>query len=193
MICALACHIDDFYRTAEFCERLCRVPQLCTLNSTIALVRRRHEDAVMWGRLAAQRSPTDSRAHGFLGMMLLYDGCLEEALSSMKLAMRHSPYPEVYLYYYQAVINLWMGKLDKALHLAVENEWLEYDESYSTAYLAAVYGMRGEYGKARQTVARLRETSPAFGLHNIRHSELYREEDRLLKLINVLTDAGLQA
>lgn len=167
------------------------LPQLCTLNATIALLHRNHAEAVMWGIRATQRSPVDSRAHGFLGMMQLYDGRLEEALASMKLAMRHSPYPEVYLYYYQAVIHLWMGQLDKALHLAVENEWLEYDEAYSSAYLAAVYGMRGEHEKAQQTVTRLRELNPGFGLRNIRHSEIYREEQRLQQLVNLLAEAGL--
>lgn len=173
-------------------ERLApELPQLFTLKSTIALLHRNFDDAVKWGSLAAQRAPGDSRAHGFLGMMQIYDGQMEQALISIKLAMRHSPYPSVYLYYYQAIIYLWMGQSDRALHFAEENQWLEKDEPYSTAYLAAIFAKRGEVRKAHETVARLREINPGFGLRNIRHSELYREDDRLQQLVSALAEAGL--
>jgi TolB-like protein/tetratricopeptide (TPR) repeat protein len=188
---------DALARAEDVVARLRKLapdlPQLYTLNATIALVQRRHEDAVMWSTRAAQRSPTDGRAQGFLGMMQLYDGRLEEALTSIKLAFRHSPYPEAYLYYYLAIIHLWMGQLDKALQNAIENDKIENGEPHSTAYLAAVFAMRGERVEARQTVVRLRELNPGFSLRNIRHSELYREEDRLQRLIGVLAEAGLPA
>ena len=165
--------------------------QLCTLKSCVAFVRGRHDDALHWGAVAADRSPSDSRAHGFLGMFQIYANQLQAASASFRLAMRHCPYPEVYLYYYPAIIHMWLGQFDKALEYALENQRLEGDEPYSAAYLAAVYGFRGEKQKAADVVRKLIEATPTFGLRNIRHSELYKDTARLDQLIDALRTAGL--
>jgi hypothetical protein len=165
--------------------------QLCTLKSCVAFVRGRHDEALRWGAVAAERSPSDSRAHGFLGMFQIYAGQLQAALASFKLSIRHCPHPEDYLYYYPAIIHMWLGQFDRALEYALENQRLEGDEPFSAAYLAAVYGFSGEKQKAADVVRKLIEATPTFGLRNIRHSELYRDTTRLDRLIDVLRTAGL--
>ena len=164
---------------------------LCTQKSSIAFVRGQHDEALRWGAMAAERSPGDTRAHGFLGMFQIYAGQLPAALASFKLAMRHCPYPEVYLFYYPGIIHMWLGEYDKALDYVLENQRLEGDEPYSAAYVAAVHGLRGEEHKAAEIVRKLLEATPSFGLRNIRHSELYKDTTRLDRLIDVLQKAGL--
>lgn len=166
--------------------------QLFTLRSAISFVKHAHAEAVSWGTEAVKRSPSDSRAHGFLGMFLVYDGQLQSALSAIKLGIRHCPFPESYLPYYQAIIYMWLGQLDRALDLALNNRKLEPAEPYAAAYLAAVHGLRGDSRAAAQAVAALREATPSFGIRNIRHSELYRDPARLARIVEVLAAAGLE-
>lgn len=165
--------------------------QLYTLKSAIAFVHGKHDEAVKWSAMAVERSPSDSLAHGFLGMFQIYDGQLPAALAAMKLAIRHCPYPDAYLYYYPAIIHMWLGQLDKALDYALENVRLEGDEPHSAAYLAAIHGLRGEHLEAERAVRKLLEATPAFGLRNIRYSELYRDGTYLERLLGVLRKAGL--
>jgi TolB-like protein len=167
------------------------LPQLFTLRSYSAYLRRDHDGAVNWGREAVRRAPGDSRAQGFLGMFQIYAGDMQGALVSFTHAMRHSPYPEDYLHYYLALVHIWLGNLDKALEHALEAERREPGEPYSAAFVAAARGFRGEDRHAKEAVGRLLEATPSFSLRNIRHSELYRDASYLERFCDVLRKAGL--
>ncbi len=165
--------------------------QLFTLKSCIAFLHGQHDEAIRLGAMSVSRSPSDSRANGFLGMFQMYAGDLLAAQVSMQLASRHSPIRPTYLYYYPALIHMWLGHHDKALELALENSRLQLSEAYTQACLAAVHMFRGETGDAKRAVASLLDTTPAFSCANIRYSELYRDPSQLDRLVAALRAAGL--
>jgi hypothetical protein len=69
--------------------------------------------------------------------------------------------------------------------------WREPGEPYSAALTAAAHSVRGEADKAAAAVARLLDATPSFSLRNIRHSELYRDPERLERYCGWLRKAGL--
>lgn len=165
--------------------------QLFTLKSCIAFLQGQHDEAIRLGAVSVSRSPSDSRANGFLGMFQMYAGELLDAQVSMQLASRHSPIRQTYLYYYPALIHMWLGHHDKALELALENSRLQLNEGYTQACLAAVHMFRGETGDARRAVSSLLDTTPQFSCANIRYSELYRDPSQRDRLVAALRAAGL--
>lgn len=165
--------------------------QLFMLKSCAAFLRRQHDEALRWGEAATLRAPGDSRAHGFLGMFQIYAGDIDGALVSIKQAMHRSPKPEVYLHYYLGIIHMWRGEYGRALDQALENQRQRDRGPYAASLVAAVRWLRGEQAEARAAIAGLREATPSFGLRNLRHSELYRDEAYLTRLATMLTAAGL--
>jgi TolB-like protein len=165
--------------------------QLFMLKSCAAFLKRHYDDALGWGREATLRAPGDSRAHGFLGMFQIYAGDIDGALVSVTQAMQRSPRPEVYLHYYLGMIQMWRGELGKALEHALDNQRQRDPSPYAASLIAAIRGLRGEQAEARAAVAALREATPSFGIRNIRHSELYRDEGHLTRLATILAAVGL--
>jgi tetratricopeptide (TPR) repeat protein len=124
-------------------------------------------------------------------MFQIYAGDVRGALASFLHAKRHSPHPEVYLFYYLGLIHMWLGEHDLALEYARETLRQEPDEPYSAALVAAILGFRGETSKATEAISKLLKATPSFSLRNIRHSELYRDGTYLERLMTVLRAAGL--
>ena len=161
------------------------------LRGTIAILRGQHDEAVELCKKAVDLAPSDFRALGFLGQFYLYAGEAEKAAMTLKTAMRLNPHRESWLTYYVTLANLWMGNLAAALESAKLHLQQEPDEPYGLMYLAVVYGFLEQKGKARATVAQLKERFPAFGIKNVVLSEHYKDRGKLERIVNILRDAGL--
>ena len=161
------------------------------LRGTIAILRGQHDEAVGLCKKAVELAPSDFRALGFLGQFYMYVGEAEKAAMTLKTAMRLNPHRESWLTYYVTLANLWMGNSVAALESAELYLQQEPDEPYGLMYLAVVYGFLEQNGKAKETVAQLKERFPAFGIKNVLLSEHYKDRERLDRIVNILRVAGL--
>jgi TolB-like protein/two-component SAPR family response regulator len=161
------------------------------LRGVTTLMRGQHDEAIRLCKKAVDLAPSDFRALGFLGQFYMYVGEAEKSAITLKTAMRLNPHRESWLTYYFTLANLWMGNFATALESAELYLQQEPDEPYGFMYLAVVYGFQEQNGKAAATVALLKEKFPAFSIKNVLLSEHYKDREKLDRIVNVLTRAGM--
>ena len=161
------------------------------LKSLIAFMRDQHDEAIRFCGRAVNLAPSDYKPLGFLGQFYLYAGEAEKAAMTLKTAMRLNPHRESWLTYYVTLANLWTGNFAAALESAELYLQQEPDEPYGLMYLAVVCGFLEQNGRAKETVAQLKERFPAFGIKNVILSERYKEQEKLDRIVTILRTAGL--
>ncbi len=162
------------------------------LKGALAYVLDRHEEAISHGQRGVDLAPGDPRALGFLGMIFMFAGEPEKAFPHLKSAMMVTPKSDSWIRYYLTLANLWSGQDAAALQSAEFYVQQEPDEPCGFMYLAAIHQMQSRHVDSAAAIARLREISHAFGLANVRRSEHYKEPEKLKKLLNALSRAGLE-
>jgi tetratricopeptide (TPR) repeat protein len=162
-----------------------------TLRGMIAFLRDQLDAAIDFSQKAVELAPSDFRALTYLGQCYVYAGTPEKALTTLKTAARLKPYRESWLTYYITLSHLWIGNLAAALESAELYLHQEPDEPYGLMYLAVVYGFLEQNGKARESVAQLKERFPAFSIRNVLLSERYKNQEQLDRILSVLRAAGL--
>jgi Flp pilus assembly protein TadD len=151
----------------------------------------RFEEAIAHAEKAVRAWPTDARNHMFLGIMLMYDGDVNASSIALRESLRLSPFPEPSVHYFLGIAEFWRGRLDQAREQARRHTSIEPLEPYGLAYEAVILSASGQQVEARSRIERLSSAAPSFGLHNLRRSERYRDQERLTQLLVVLADLGL--
>ncbi len=161
------------------------------LRSGIALLRDQHDEAVRLCEKAVDLAPSDLHTVAFLGIVYVFAGESDKAVTALNAAMRISPHYPTWLSYNLAKANLWMGNFVVAQEAAETYLQQQPDEPYAYVLVATINGLQQREEEATRVVAQLREKFPAFGIKNIILSQRYKEREKLDRVIGVLRRAGL--
>ena len=166
---------------------------LCTAYLAYTyLLKDQHEKAIKEGKRAVGLCPNSADAHNFLGIIYYYAGNYENAISSLKKAIRLNPIPPSwYLYalgyayrdtglYKEAVIEL------KKVLLKLPNDLR------ANVGLAATYALSGDNKKAQTIVEEIHKINPGFTLKNFAKTLHYKHEKDRKMVIDALHAAGLR-
>jgi len=161
------------------------------LKGGIALLRRRHEDAVAYCEKAASLAPSDSHNMGFLGIVYRFTGQSEKAVSAMKSSIRLSPHTPAWQIYHLAVAYLWVGSYTLAQNYLETYVRTEPDDPFGYVYLALVASFQGKDAEAAKIMSNLKDDFPNFGSINVTAGEPYKEGHKLDQVLAILSKAGL--
>jgi adenylate cyclase len=166
-------------------------PDAHAVAGLIAVIRRRHEDALSYGERAVELGPNIADCYGMLAATLVYCGRPDEALGRIERAMRLSPfYPDWYLGIAGLVYRA-LGRFDEAIAADKERLARNPDNIFSDFRLAAIYEQTGRHDEACSHVAQALRKHPHLNLRQIRVSEVYRDEAQLDAYLDLLRAAGM--
>jgi adenylate cyclase len=161
------------------------------LRGAIALLRRRHDDAVAYCEKAVSLAPSDSHNMGFLGIVYRFAGQSEKAVSALKSALRLSPHNPAWQIYHLAVAYLWAGSYTPAQNYLETYVRTEPDEPFGYVYLALTASLQGNDADAVKIMSTLKDSFPNFGSANVIVGEPYKEGHKLDRVLAILSNAGL--
>jgi len=156
-----------------------------------AVMERRHEEALAFHRRAVELAPSDAYCAAGLGHTQVYAGDFPDAIASLKISQRLSPYGINWAIYYLAFAYIWSGDLEQgrshaALYLAREPQ-----EPYAYLLAAIAEAAAGRPDTARDHIAQLLARHPETTCAGFAHAQFYRDPERLRQLVAWLRDAGL--
>ena len=128
---------------------------------------------------------------GSLKGLTVTPGDFPDAIASLKISQRLSPYGINWAIYYLAFAYIWSGDLEQgrshaALYLAREPQ-----EPYAYLLAAIAEAAAGRPGTARDHIAQLLARHPETTCAGFAHAQFYRDPERLRQLVAWLRDAGL--
>jgi tetratricopeptide (TPR) repeat protein len=161
------------------------------MSGGIAFLRDRHDEAIHLCQKAVDLAPSDAWASGFLGIVCIYGGESEKAVTALKTAMRLSPHHPSWYTYHFALANLWAGDLATAQQAAESYRETEPDDPFGYINLATIYGFQARESDAAALISELRTRFPEFGTRDIVLAKRYREREKLERQLDALRRAGL--
>jgi TolB-like protein len=160
-------------------------------KGSIALIERRHEEALGFHRRAVELAPSDAYCAAALGMTQVYIGGVQGAIASLKTSLRLSPYGINWAIYYLAFAYLWLGDLEQARSDAALYLGREPQEPFAYLLSAITDAAAGRSNAARDHVTALLGKHPEMTCAAFAHAQFYRDPERLRRLVAWLKDAGL--
>jgi TolB-like protein/DNA-binding SARP family transcriptional activator len=157
----------------------------------IAIIERRHDEALKFHRRAVELAPGDAECAAVLGMTQIYVGDFQGAVASLKSSQRLSPYSINWAIYYLGFAHLWLGDLEQARSDAALYLRREPQEPYAYLLSAIVEAAAGRSDNARDQVSALLGEHPELTCANFAYAQFYRDPARLRILLAWLKDAGL--
>lgn len=168
-----------------------------TALGTAHLMRREHDLAIAEARAAIRFQPGDADAHSYLGFYLHWAGPCEEAIESVRTAMRlnpqfsHSGRFQVFIGFAQFTAGLYADSAKTFEELLEERGVHGVLGITVLAYLAACYSGLGRDQAARQTIERLLEYKPDASISTVSYLHLYKNQDDTERIQSAVRRAGL--
>jgi len=160
-------------------------------KGTIALMERRHDEALVFHRRAVELAPSDAYCAAVLGMTQVYIGDFKGAIASLKASLRLSPYGINWAIYYLVFAYLWLGDLERARSDAALYLAREPQDPYAYLLSAIADAAAGLSVAARDHITALLSKHPEMTCAAFAHAQFYRDPERLRRLMALLRDAGL--
>ena len=168
------------------------LPNARRLQGFIYLMKRQYDEAIVEQERTVTLNPNWADAHAFLGMALVFACRPEEAIESLKKAIRLNPVPPSYYFVklgrayrmteqYEEAIDSYK----KALHLSPKNLFAHVE-------LAATYILLGREEKASSAAAEVLRLHPKFSIERYAKGVPFKEQSETERLINALRKAGLR-
>jgi adenylate cyclase len=161
------------------------------LKGGIALLRRRHDDAIAYCEKAVSLAPSDSHNMGFLGIVYRFAGRNEKAVSALKSALRLSPHNPAWQIYHLAVAYLWAGSYTLAQNYLETYVRKEPNDPFGHLYLALTASFQGKEAEAAKIMSNLKDDFPNFGSINVTVGEPYKDGHKVDRVLTILSKAGL--
>jgi TolB-like protein/DNA-binding SARP family transcriptional activator len=161
------------------------------VKGNIALLERRHDDALQFHRRAVELVPGDAECAAVLGMTQIYIGDFHAAVASLKSSQRLSPYSINWTIYYLAFAHAWLGDLEQARSDAALYIRREPQEPYAYLLSAIVEAAAGRVDIARKHIGALLALHPEMTCADFAYAQFYRDPKRLQLLLDWLREAGL--
>jgi class 3 adenylate cyclase/TolB-like protein len=151
----------------------------------------RHDDALALCRKAASLSHGDAWVTGFFGVLSVYSGDLDEAVTVLERAARMSPQTFTWINFHIGHARAWLGDdadAQASLHRYVA---MNPDDTWGHLMLAFIHGHFGRTEDARRAVGLALRSKPDIDSKQVRRANPYRDPERLEHVMSVLGSAGL--
>lgn len=162
------------------------------LLSSISLLKKDFDNAILFGEKAVKSSPNDSGYYLSLGMALRSAGRYEEAIMSLETALRLNPLRPLPYINNLGWACLGSKQHDKAILLWTES--LERNPNYLFAFmgLTAAYELNGKKEKSRWAAENLLRINPKFSIAI--EEKMFPIKDEVFKkrLLDAYRSAGLK-
>jgi adenylate cyclase len=158
----------------------------------IHLLKREHDEAIVWGERAVSTYPNADNAHVFLAWFLMAAGRPEEAVPLLKQAIRRNPIPPGW--YFMVLGNTyWMiGRFDEAIVELKKAVAYSPDELGAHVTLAAAYAEAGRLEEARVEATEVMRIQPTYSLENQAKVRVFKNQAHFDRFIEALRKAGLK-
>ena len=197
--------VDDRAASLRQAEELARQaiavdenhPSAYFLLSRIHGSRRQYEKAIAAGRRAVELAPGDSDSNAHLALTMLNAGNTAEALVQIKKALRLSPFPRAYFWYFAGLI----------FHVAGQHEWaarycrnylhMERQSSIARLCWGTIIASYMELGRSREARAEAKKFLVAYPDFSITESRKVwkrislKDKSFLERRLALLRKAGL--
>jgi adenylate cyclase len=167
-------------------------PPPVNLLSSISLMKKDYDNAILYGEKAVGLSPNDNSGYFILGMALRCAGRYEEANVNLETALRLVPLRPLTYVNNLAWSCLGNKQYDKAILLW--NEILERnpDSLFGFQGLAAAYELSGNREKARWAAENVMRLNPEFSIAIEEKMLPYKDEAFTKRLFDAWRSAGLK-
>jgi tetratricopeptide (TPR) repeat protein len=158
----------------------------------IHMLKREHEEAIVWGERAVSTYPNADNAHVFLAWFLTMGGRAEEAVPLLKQAIRRNPIPPGW--YFMVLGNTFrmIGRFDEAIFELKKAVAYSPDELLAHVMLAAAYAEAGRLEEARVEAAEVMRIQRTFSLENYAKGMSYKNQTHSDRVVDALRKAGLK-
>lgn len=168
-------------------------PEYATGQAMLAAVllhSREYDAALDAARKAVELNPQDSVAQGVYANISTFTGDYREATAAWERAARIDPFVPAINNALWSIPHVMLGEYDEALALAQSCAGRPQSPHPCLLYLALSATALGHEDEARQAVERLRATNPGFSIAQYRRSTLFRSEEELASVVNLMRRAG---
>ena len=155
-------------------------------------MQRKYEQALAQAQQAIESNPGRANNHFVLGSILYFTGKYEEALQTLKKAIRLDPKGPAY--YHLAMGHAYRGLGQYKEAISAYKKAFEGKPNYwmPRVFLAATYNMAGQEEMARAEAAEVLRINPKFSLEKLAKSLPYKDKDYLNQAIEGMRRAGLK-
>ena len=155
-------------------------------------MQRKYEQALAQAQQAIESNPGRANTHFVLGSILYFTGKYEEALQTLKKAIRLDPKGPAY--YHLAMGHAYRGLGQYKEAISAYKKAFEGKPNYwmPRVFLAATYNMAGQEEMARAEAAEVLRINPKFSLEKLAKSLPYKDKDYLNQAIEGMRRAGLK-
>jgi TolB-like protein len=167
-------------------------PPPYNLLSSISLLKKNFDDAILNGEKAVALSPKDNSGYFILGMALKSAGRYEEAIVNLETALRLNPLRPLTYVNQLGWSILGNKQYDKAIRLW--NETIERNPDYLSGFqgLTAAYELSGNREKARWAAENVMRLSPEFSIAIEEKMLPIKDEAFAKRLFDAWRSAGLK-
>jgi len=186
---------DSLRRAGELAQKALELdpsrPRTYALLGSIALMGRRHEEAIALGRKAVELNTNGADVSALLALTLSYAGQPEESIALLQKAMRLSPYYPLWYQWTLGRAYRLAGRHGEAI--AAYRASLERDPNSFLPYveLAVAYMELGRQREARAAAADALRLNPHFSIRAWAGTLPYSNPDILQRELGHLAAAGL--
>lgn len=156
-----------------------------------AFLRDQHDEAIRLCEKSVELAPSDSWATAFLGLVCTYGGKTQRAVEVLKTALRLSPRPMGWYIESYALAHLWINDYVTAQACFEEQLRMYPDDVNALMHVATVYGFQSRQDDAKRIVSEIRAKHPSYRISDVRHTERYKEVEKIDRVVGVLLKAGL--
>jgi adenylate cyclase len=135
-----------------------------SLLGQLYAVSRKYDMAIEEGKRAIAMNPNSADAYAWLAMSLNHSGRSEEAIESLKKAMRLSPFPPAYYFMQYGNAYRDTGQYEKAI--AEHKKCLKLRPNSISAHLSMsiTYALAGRYKEAREAWSEVLKIDPNYSI-----------------------------
>jgi adenylate cyclase len=156
------------------------------------LMKRQHEKAMAQYELAIDLNPNMADSYANFGIALNMAGRPEDAIISLKKAIRLNPIPPSYYLHNLANAYRMVGRYEDAIATATKVLNRTPDNLWANIFLAATYSQAGRLDEARAQAAELLRVQPKFSAESFVKKMPFKYKVDAERLINALHRAGLK-
>jgi len=151
-----------------------------------------HEKAITEGRRAVDLCPNSADAHNLLGVSYYWAGYREDAISSLRKAVRLNPFPPSRYFLPLGWAYRDVGKYEEAIIELMKVLHQSPNDFRANVGLAATYALSGHQKKAHTIVKEIYRINPKFTLNIFATTLHYKNEKDKKIVIDALHVAGLR-
>jgi adenylate cyclase len=157
---------DSLRRAAELAKKALALdeslPPAHTMLGQVYLLSRAFEKAIAEGQQVVEIDPNGAESHWFLGLALVFSGRPEEAIQSLKKAIRLNPFAPSHYFHSRALAHWYLGQYEEAIEWGEKAVKRSPQNQLSHAVLTMSYSSAGREEEARAQGAKLLRINPKY-------------------------------